>query len=71
VSGADVALIITASTGTVTAIGVLVKVLIELRRVHTVVNSRFDAMLRYQLVLIKKLGAEGVEIPEDESLKAK
>lgn len=60
---------ITALGGLVAALVILIPLLRETRKVHTIVNQQRTDMLRYQRALLATLRAHGIEPPADQSLE--
>jgi high-affinity K+ transport system ATPase subunit B len=82
-TGAEIALIITAVGTLITAAGGVAIALVTrnnavitkknseaLGEVHTMVNQQRTDSIRYQTALIKALKAAGVDVPDDQSLSA-
>lgn len=75
-TGAEVALVITAIGTAITATGGVVVAIMAKRtsavtqEVHTMVNQQRTDAMRYQVTLIKALKAAGIAIPDDQSLYA-
>jgi len=73
-TGSSIAGIITASASVITALALLfaalpalIKVLRQLRAVHTIVNQQHTDMVRYQNALVATLLAAGIDIPVDQA----
>jgi hypothetical protein len=82
-TGADIALIISATGTVITAAGGVVIAMVtrknavisesnskSLSEVHTIVNQQRTDALRYQSALVKALKRAGIEVPDDQSLTA-
>lgn len=66
----DVAAVITATGGLVTAAGGVIAIVLtnrKVEKVHQLVNSRYDALAKYQLELIAKIEAMGGTAPTNKN----
>lgn len=66
-TGTDIALIITAGGTVITAIGGVL-IALTTKRVHKIVNQSATDAKRYRAVLERVLTANGIALPEDQSI---
>jgi hypothetical protein len=59
--------LLTALGGLVLAVTVLIPLLRETKKVHTIVNQQRSDMLRYQRALVAVLRAHHIDVPADQS----
>jgi hypothetical protein len=59
--------LVTAGATMVTAVGGLLLAVKVIMPTHKIVNQQRTDMIRFQIVLIKTLQANGIDVPEDQS----